>query len=1556
VKAQGRIPVSPDRSRVGPRRGASVEEVAAGRLLYDPAHEHDACGTGFIAQVDGTRSHRIVEFAVEGVVNLTHRGALSADAASGDGAGVTIQIPFELLAEEAARLGWTLDDRDRLAVAMVFLPHEEAERPGARAILEEALAATGVEAIGWREVPIEPSVLGGLALDSLPGIEQLLLARPDRLQSGPDFDRALYLGRRRAEQRYREEEVDCYVVSLSARTVVYKGLMAAPQLGAFYPDLGDERTVSALALLHQRFATNTLPNWKLAQPFRMAAHNGEINTLLGNRNWMSAREPELTSALWGEQLSDLLPVIWPIGSDTASFDEALELLVHSGRGLLHALMMLIPEAWENMPQMDATLRAFYEYHACLSEPWDGPAAVAVTNGSTVAAVLDRNGLRPARYQVTRDGLVVMASEVGLVDIAPGDVVESGRLGPGEMIAIDTARKRLLHNEEIKREISSRRPYAEWVRRNLHHLPRAADRALDRGVGERHEATSGNGRAPGALDGSYLSGADVATLQRLHGYTREELQYVIKPMAVDGKEPTGSMGDDTPPSTLQDDSRLLYTYFRQRFAQVTNPPIDSVREEIVMSLDTYLGRRHSLLEATPEAARLVHLTSPLLTDEEMVALREVPLADISVTTLHTRFLAADGEEGLRRGLDELCEAAVRAVDDADTVLILSDRLVDERWAPIPMLLAVSTVHHHLIRQRRRMRVSIVAESGDARDVHHLACLVGFGASAVNPYLAFETLRQMHAEGEFGERELDETLQRYEQAVDTGILKIMSKMGISAVSSYHGAQIFEALGISDEVVEASFPGTTSRIGGIGYAEIARDVCGRQEAAYGTPSLPHGGWYKYRRDGDYHANEPPVWRQLQKVAQGAGAEGYSDFAQLVYSRPPTALRDLMELVPDREPIPVERVESLSDITQRFQTGAMSLGALSPEAHEDMARGMNLLGGRSNTGEGGEDPQRYLPRGEKRDANSLVKQVASGRFGVTPAYLAAAAELEIKISQGSKPGEGGQLPGHKVSAYIAQLRHVMPGTTLISPPPHHDIYSIEDLAQLIYDLKIANPRARICVKLVASEGVGTIAAGVAKGYADVIQISGADGGTGASPLSSIKYAGSPWELGLAETQQVLVMNDLRGRVILRTDGGLHTGRDVVVAALFGAEQYGFGTAAMVALGCKMARQCHLNTCPVGVATQREDLREKYFGEPAMLHTYLTHVAQEVREILAYLGYERLDDLIGRADLLRQRTDLAPGHRYEGADLSRAITPVDPEGSRPHRQLQARNDRPGDEPLDDRVLADIGDAIERGRQAARSYPIRNIDRTVGARISGAIATRRGDEGLPDGTVDLTFHGSAGQSFGAFLVRGVRLHLVGEANDYVGKGMGGGEITIRPAGDAGFPSHEGVLVGNTVLYGATGGNLFIAGRAGERFAVRNSGARAVVEGIGDHGCEYMTDGVVVILGTTGRNFGAGMSNGVAFVLDEAGDFRTRVNPELVGLEQVTTPEGVELLETLIQRHLELTGSARASQILGDWRHYLPQFWRVAPKFAVTEDGAMVVVRRHLRTLRAMQRGATAARR
>ena len=1514
----------------------SLKALQSGALLWNPEEGRDACGTGFIAHEGGERSHRIVQLAVKAVDALTHRGAVNADPLTGDGAGVTIQIPFELLQHDCAQLGTPIEEPEDLGMAMVFLRGDDDELTSERDLIVEEVTGAGVEVIGWRKVPTAPEVLGPQALESLPHIEQLLMRRPESLV-GPGFDQALYLARRRAEARIREQDLDVYFVSMSASTVVYKGLMVAPQLPAFYPDLTDERTVSAYALFHQRFATNTLPSWRLAQPFRLTAHNGEINTLLGNRNWMTAREPELASAVWGEHTADLSPVIWPIGSDTASLDEAIELLVQSGRGLLHAMMMLIPEAWENMPNLDPELRAFYEYHACLTEPWDGPAAVAFAHGSVVAAIMDRNGLRPARYQRTVDGLVIMGSEVGLIDLDFSEIIESGRLGPGEMIAVDVAQHRFMHNKQIKRLVASRRPYGDWVQRNLIHLTGPED--------------SNGYAAPPALDLDELT-----RLQHLHGYTHEELNYVVKPMAIDGKEPVGSMGDDTPLSALQDEPRLLYTYFKQRFAQVTNPPIDSVREEIVMSLDTYLGRRRSLLETKPDAARLLHLTSPLLHDEELAALRQMDTEDIRSVSLAARYRVADGARGLEIALEGLADEAAQAAREGYTVIVLSDRDVDEQHAPIPMLLAVGAVHHHLIRVGLRMRTSLVAEAADVRDVHQFAALIGFGASAINPYLAFRTLEALAESGEFDDVDIDEAISRFDKAVDTGILKIMSKMGISAVSSYHGGQIFEALGIGPEVIERCFLGTTARIGGIGFEEIHADIARRHEEAFAPiERLTRGGWYKYRRDGDFHGNSPTMWRALHQVAQADhdmmspedGEEEWRNYLDILEQAPAASLRDLLEFASDREPIPIDEVEPIEAITRRFQTGAMSLGALSPEAHSDIARAMNQLGGRSNTGEGGEDPRRYLPDGDMRDANSQVKQVASGRFGVTPAYLAAASELEIKISQGSKPGEGGQLPGFKVNSYIAELRYVMAGTPLISPPPHHDIYSIEDLSQLIFDLKTVNPTAKVCVKLVASEGVGTIATGVAKGYADVIQISGAEGGTGASPLSSIKYAGAPWELGLAETQQALVANRLRGRVVLRADGGFKSGRDVIVAAMLGAEQYGFGTTAMIAVGCKMARQCHLNTCPVGVATQAEDLRAKYFGTPEMLVRYLVQVARHTRELLSELGYRSIDELIGRADLMRQRS-VEGALRAERIDLTKMITPVDPDNEEPHRSTQERNDRLDDARLDDRILEDLGDAIEQQRATELSYAIANTDRAVGARLSGAVARRYGDRGLPYGTIDVSFTGSAGQSFGAFLARGLRLHLEGEANDYVGKGMGGGEITIRPPANAGFPSHEAVLVGNTVLYGATAGNLFIAGRAGERFAVRNSGARTVVEGIGDHGCEYMTEGVVVILGETGRNFGAGMSNGVAYVLDEVGDFRQRVNEELVGLEQVTVQEDVELLEALIRRHLEVTDSSRARRILDRWQRYLPRFWKVAPKSAPTEEGAQTVVRRHLETLRRLE--------
>ena len=1486
--------------------------------LYNPAFEHDGCGTGFIASIDGERTHRIVELAVRSVGNLTHRGAVSADAASGDGAGVTIQVPRELLAEDAARMGMDEGDLSRLALAMVFLPTEEMARDRARTILEDAAVQTGIPALGWRVVPTDSSVLGASARGCIPGIEQLFIERPPAMSS-VEFDRALYLARARAEAGYREEDVDCYIVSMSARTVVYKGLMVASELANFFPDLDDDRTVSGIALFHQRFATNTLATWRLAQPFRLIAHNGEINTLLGNRNWMSAREPELTSGFWGDQLEDLIPVVHPIGSDTASLDEVLELLATSGRGLLHAMAMLIPEAWESMPHMDPQLREFYEYHACLTEPWDGPAAVAFTDGTVAACVMDRNGLRPARYQVTADGLVIMSSEVGLADLPLSEIVESGRIGPGEMIAVDTARRHFLHNAEIKAEMAAQRPYGQWVSEHLHHL---AAPELDP---DRYQADSAS--------------PDLVSLQALHGYTQEEIGYVLTPMGRDGKEATGSMGDDTPPSTLNRPGRLLYSYFRQRFAQVTNPPIDSLRERIVMSLDTYLGRRHSILEEDPAAARLVHLTTPLMSEGELAQLREGTPEGFSVGTIDACFPVKDGAEGLEHALDDLCAAAVTAIDEGCQALVLSDRSADENRAPIPMLLAVSTVHYHLIREGLRMRASIVAETGDARNVHHFAALIGFGASAICPYVAFETLGSMIGGGEFEAQTPEEVFANYRKAADAGILKVMSKMGISAVSSYHGAQIFEALGISDEVITRSFTGTTSRVGGIGFGEIAADVIERHSRACSEEKLERGGWYKFRRDGDYHANSPHVWRALHKTVQGGGDEEYRAYRDLVQSRPPTSLRDLLEFSSDRDPIALDQVEPVPEILGRFQTGAMSLGALSPEAHEDLARAMNRIGGLANTGEGGEDPRRYTPDGDKLDANSPVKQVASGRFGVTPAYLVGAKELEIKIAQGAKPGEGGQLPGHKVSAYIAGLRHVTAGTPLISPPPHHDIYSIEDIAQLIYDLKIVNPDARVIVKLVASEGVGTIAAGVAKAYADVIQISGADGGTGASPLTSLKYAGSPWELGLAETQQTLMMNGLRGRVILSTDGGMHTGRDVVVAALLGAERYGFGTTALVAIGCKMARQCHLNTCPVGIATQAEELRQKYFGTPEMLIQFLTHVGEEVREILASLGYESLEEVIGRADLMKQ-IEAEEGDRWRGVDLSKMIART---VGGPAHVVQERNDRP-DSPLDDGILEDIGSAIEDGGTFQGSYEIRNRDRTVGGRISGRIAKVHGAAGLPHGSIDLLFRGSAGQSFGAWLINGVCLNLIGEANDYVAKGMSGGEVTICPPPGSRFLDQKATLVGNTVLYGATGGDLFVAGGAGERFGVRNSGARAVVEGVGDHGCEYMTGGVVVILGDTGRNLGAGMSNGMAYVLDPYGDLPSRMNHDLVEIQPMTHAEDIELLKVMIERHYERTGSRRAQELLSDWEEALPKFRKIGPRPVPGQDDPMAEVRRQLRSL------------
>ena len=1486
--------------------------------LYDRSFEHDACGMGFVASIEGERSHRLIQLALRGLANLSHRGAVGADGVSADGAGLTIQLPRELLASHATALG--LADLERLAVAMVFLPRGAAGAERARAALVSAAAAHGSEVLGWRQVPVDQTVLGAGARATMPRIEQLLLVRPEGAEE-TEYETGLYAARREAEAAFRAGGLEtAYVASMSSRTVVYKGLVVGPDLGRFYQDLTDSATESALAVFHERFATNALPEWRLAQPFRRIAHNGEVNTLLGNKRWMTAREPDLQSSTWGAAISALTPVITPDSGDTAALDEALDLLVTSGRDVLEAMAILVPEAWEHMPGLDPEVRAFYQYHACLTEPWDGPAGVVFTDGRVVAASMDRNGLRPARYQRTRDGLLVVGSEVGILDLPPGEVVESGRVGPGRMVAVDTVHGRFLNNREIKCRIAERRPYERWIRDNLRRLPGDGSAADEAAVD------------PAGSDGSAgpLSDADLERLQILHGYTQEELRLVLGPMAEHGKEAVGSMGDDTPLSVLNGGQRSLYSYFRQRFAQVTNPPIDSIRERLVMSLGTYLGARGSLVDSGPEAARLTHLPSPVVNDRTLALLRESSASGLRSETLDAAFDPTLAGAGLEAALQRLCDSAERAVLDGVDLLVLSDRQVRHDEAPIPMLLAVSAVHHHLITAGLRMRASLAVEAGDARDVHHIAALIGFGASVVNPWLALASVRSSTGDPAAAES-------TFLRACEAGLLKIMAKMGISSVAAYHGAQIFEAIGLGDDIVTRYFPGTSSRVAGIGVDAIAEDAAARQAAAAGDDSsLSKGGWYKYRKSGDYHANGPPVWRALQHMVQheataeeaegatsagvtGPDAEAYRAYADLVYSRPVTALRDLLGFASDRASIPLEQVEPVGRIVRRFQTGAMSLGALSPEAHEDVARAMNRLGALSNSGEGGEDPERYLPEGARRDASSRIKQVASGRFGVTTAYLASAEEIEIKMAQGSKPGEGGQLPGGKVSAYIAKLRHVRAGTPLISPAPHHDIYSIEDLAQLIYDLKTVNPEARVAVKLVSSEGVGTIAAGVAKAYADVIHISGSDGGTGASPLSSIKYAGAPWELGLAEAQQTLVRNDLRSRVTLTTDGGMHTGRDVVKAALLGAERYGFGTAALIAIGCKMARQCHSDTCPVGIATQAEELRQKYFGTPEMLVRFFLGVAGEIREILAHLGYRTLDEVIGRSDLLRQ-IEAPGGERWDGLDLRRLTPPV---ADGPLRGLGEGNARP-QERLDDRILSEAAEFLAEQKPFVREYSIRNTDRAVGARVSGRIARKHGDSGLAEGSVELRFTGSAGQSFGAWLVPGVSLSLKGEANDYVGKGMTGGMITIRRPELSGLAGTAAILAGNTILYGATGGSLFLAGHAGERFAVRNSGATAVVEGVGKHGCEYMTGGTVVVLGPTGRNFAAGMSGGCAYVLDALGDFEARLNPMLVEQHTVSEPADIARLGGLLEEHVLRTGSERARDILESWPQSAAAFRKVEP--------------------------------
>lgn len=1481
------------------------------KTLYHPSHERGSCGTGLVVQVDNTPSHLIVELGLDAVTNLTHRGAVSADMKTGDGAGLMTQIPREFFREETRKLGIHLPENQIFATGMIFFPRREDCHLRCRQIIEAKIKQYALKFLGWRLVPLDSEALGKQAQVTMPRIEQIFISPPKNISQG-EFEKKLFIVRKAIEKWVDEENIeDFYIPSFSCQTIVYKGLMVAPQLKNFYLDLANPRYQSSFALFHQRFSTNTFPTWALAQPFRLLAHNGEINTIQGNRKWMCAREPELHQLPWVRNAEVLKPILQAATSDSASLDNVVETIVMAGRDILQAKSMVLPEAWENMPYMSEDLRAYFEYHSCLMEPWDGPAAITFSDGKYVGAILDRNGLRPARYVLSDDGILVLGSEVGIIPIADDKIVKRGRLGPGQMIAVDLLEKRILEDEQIKAQLSAHKPYRNWLEKGLWRFSKRS-RPLD-------------------LEAPTLDDTRRQRLLMAMGYTQEEMDMLLKPMVTDAKDPTFSMGNDTPLSVLSKRGRALYTYFKQLFAQVTNPPIDPLREKLVMALNTYLGPRGNIFEESPDFAKLIQLSSPILDEKDLSDLRPKSQRKFKTITLCTRFKAEQGPREMEEALLSLCDAAVNAIHRGTSLIILSDRDLDPEYARIPMLLAVAAVHHYLIREGLRMRAGIIADAGDARDVHHFACLLGYGAQAICPYLSLATVKHLVETEKIKDTSISQALANFKTAVEQGLYKIMSKMGISTLSSYQGAQIFEAIGLKASMVKRYFTGTFSKAGGIGLDEYAVDILRCHEAAFGWKAeegvvpLPIGGNYRFRREGEYHAFNPEVVKTLTKAARSGDPEDYRNYARTVNERPPTTLRDLMDFK-NGHPIPLDEVEPVEEIIKRFNTASISLGALSREAHSTLAIAMNRLGAKSGSGEGGEDSARFFPDTNGNWANSKIKQVASARFGVRASYLTHAEELEIKMAQGSKPGEGGQLPGKKVSEEIAHLRHATPGVTLISPPPHHDIYSIEDLAQLIYDLKQANPDAKVVVKLVAEAGVGTIAAGVAKAHADVILISGHDGGTGASPLSSIKHAGSPWELGLTETQQTLVLNDLRSKVTLRTDGGLKTGRDVVIAAILGAEEYGFGTAAMIAAGCCMVRQCHLNTCPVGVATQDPKLREKFKGTPEMVVNFMRGIAGEVREILATMGKKSLQDIIGCPELLQKR--FPEGYpRVRALHLDDILTQVDPTHTKARVWGLKRNDW-NDRPLNDRILQETSEALDGKGSVSLSYPIKNTDRSVGARIAGEIGKRYVDDGLPPGVeIELKFKGTAGQSFGAWMTPGMRLLLEGEANDYVGKGMSGGEMVLIPPKLAKFIPEENVIMGNTCFYGATGGQAFVRGIAGERCGVRNSGGTFVVEGVGDHGCEYMTGGTAVILGNTGRNFGAGMTGGEAFVLDESRSFNTRYNPELVDMLPVTDRSALKKLADLLKRHRDVTGSTVAKKILRNFAESQRLFWHVVPKAA-----------------------------
>ncbi len=1463
--------------------------------LYDRRDDHDACGLGFVVRVSGEADHSLVEQGLEVLRKMEHRGATGADPETGDGAGLLLQLPDGFLRRWAREeVDTELPPPGEYAVAMCFLPRDPAQQLTCEELLVRTTHEEGQIPIGWRDVPVDSAHIGARARESEPVIRQLFVAR-GRGVSADAFRRKLYVIRRRVELALTARQVGesiFSIASFSNTTLTYKGLHRSSELGPYYPDLLDPAVESAIALVHSRFSTNTLGTWDLAQPFHYLAHNGEINTVRGNRSWMHAREPTLRSALLGDDLAKLFPIIDERWSDSAALDAALELLVMAGRPPAHALTMLIPAAWPNHAEMPDDIRAFYEFHTALLEPWDGPAAIAFTDGRQVGASLDRNGLRPARYALTRDGLLVLASEAGVLDLDPGNVIVNHRLEPGRMLLVDTVAGRIIGDDELKHALARRRPYRALLDAQKIYLEDMPDR-----------------------EPVQPAAPELERLQRLFGYTREDLRLVIAPMAIEGQEPVGSMGVDTPLAALSDRPQLLPAYFKQHFAQVTNPAIDPQRETLVMSLRTSVGAQGNLLDESPEHARRVAMTQPVLLPRDLEKLRALPPDRFRVGTLECLFDSSQGARGLERALDQLCQQASRLVRTQHTILVLSDRGADATRCPIPILLATAAVHSHLVREGSRTRCGLVVESGEPREVMHIALLIGYGAAAVSPYLAFDSIAALQAAGDLGELTVVEAQERFVKGIGKGLLKVLSKMGISTIQSYRGAQIFEAVGLGPAIVARYFTGTTSRVGGIGLERIAADAAARQRAADEGEGLEAGGLYQFRIEGEYHVWNPDVISKLQRAVRDESYPTYQSYSAAIdeASAQATTLRSLLELVPAGEPVPLSEVEPSNEIVRRFATGAMSLGSISSEAHETLAIAMNRLGARSNTGEGGEDPVRSTPDANGDLRRSAIKQVASARFGVTTGYLVDADQLQIKVSQGAKPGEGGQLPGFKVNEQIARLRHSTPGVGLISPPPHHDIYSIEDLAQLIYDLRTVNERASISVKLVSEAGVGTVAAGVAKAKADHIVIAGHDGGTGASPASSLKHAGLPWELGIAETQQVLVANDLRGRVRLQVDGALRTGRDVLVAALLGAEEYAFSTAPLIAAGCIMMRVCHLNTCPVGIATQDPELRRRFAGTPEQIVNYFLYVAEELRELLASLGLRSLDEAIGRTDLLRQRGG-------EPLDLSALIAPARGREGALTRGLEVGRHEV-DARVDRSLLQGAARAIEHGERVELTAQIHNTDRAVGTYLSGEIARRAGREGLAPGTIAVRLRGTAGQSFGAFAINGLELHLEGQTNDYAGKGLSGALLAVRPYANAAYDPSRSVIVGNTVLYGATAGEAYFAGLAGERFCVRNSGATAVVEGVGDHGCEYMTGGEVVVLGPIGRNFAAGMSGGLAYLYDPEGIAHRRVNADLVALEPV---QDGNYLRELIERHHALTGSTVAARLLESWADSLAAFVLVMP--------------------------------